>query len=94
MALIKGIGIAKFSGGGGGSLPPLVPFVTELTVNLVAGNNTIPHNITTDILYIDIKNVENRQEKFSDFRWNNTNIYIWSNESLNNITFVIEHKNS
>ena len=91
--MIQSIGIAKLGGsGGGGSAAANTMLSSELIASKISvGDNTIAHLITGTILNIEIKDVNNRKPDFSDFRWDGTNIYVYTPIELEDITFVISY---
>ena len=57
---------------------------------LVVGANTKPHGVTGTVTWVSAYDANKRPLEFSDFRWDATNIYVFSDEIMT-VTFVIDY---
>ena len=74
---------------GGGGDDHTIAHQALIITDLVVGMNTIPHGISGDVRSVFPMDSDNRQLEFADMRFDNTNIYIKSDEAMNNVKILV-----
>lgn len=71
-----------------GSDPTLAHMATIIT-DFVVGSNVIPHGINGNIRSVFYVDNSNRKLEFSDEKFDDTNIYIYSDEAMSNVKIIV-----